>query len=89
MDTLGTATRSCLHTFATLCHKLEWDNSSDKSCLVDLEEEFGRFKIWTGNLGVLAKGHGSLDWRLRDADVMRSTILSLLQQLNRTLQLGA
>lgn len=89
METLGTATRSCLHTFATLCHKFERDGSPDTSCLVDLQEEFGKFKIWTANLGVLAKGHGSLDWRLRDADVTRSTILSLLQQLNQTLQLGA
>lgn len=88
MDTLKAATESCLHAFALLCHEAELRDSQKTRLLEDLHDEFGRFKIWAGTLGALAKGHAALDWRLRDAHVMRSTLLSLLTQLLDTLELG-
>lgn len=60
----------------------------DASPCDEVGEESGRFRVWTGNLGALAKGHSALDWRLCDADVMRSTLLSLLEQLRDTLELA-
>ncbi|KAH0370304.1 hypothetical protein KCU65_g2601, partial [Aureobasidium melanogenum] len=87
MTTLRAATESCIRSFAVVCHATE-DIRSASSCCDDVKEEFGRFRIWTGNLGALAKGHSALDWRLRDANVMRSTVLSLLEELRNTLELG-
>ncbi|KAG9556097.1 hypothetical protein KCU71_g11693, partial [Aureobasidium melanogenum] len=88
MTTLKAATESCMRGFAVICHTTE-DTRSESSCCNDLKEEFGRFRIWTGNLGALAKGHSALDWRLRDADVMRATVLSLLEELQNTLELAS
>lgn len=31
----------------------------------ELEDEIGRFRVWSGNLGALQQGHSSLDYRLR------------------------
>lgn len=44
-----------------------------------------RFNIWSGNLGALQQGRASLDFRLRDSTLMRTTILKFLNQLDRTL----
>jgi len=60
----------------------------EASACDEIRQESGRFRVWTGNLGALAKGHSALDWRLRDADVMRFTVLSLLEELQNTLELG-
>lgn len=76
-----------MRAFAGICHGTEHRHNLTLSS-IEIEEEFGRFKIWAGNLGALAKGHSALDWRLRDAEVMRSTVLSLLQELNSALELG-
>jgi hypothetical protein len=88
MATLRAATESCIRDFAVVCHELEQHAYLETSWCEDIQEAFGRFRVWTGNLGALAKGHSALDWRLRDADVMRSTVLSLLVELQNTLELG-
>lgn len=88
MSTLRAATESCIHGFAVVCHDIENHACLESSVCDEIREECGRFRVWTGNLGALAKGHSALDWRLRDADVMRSTVLSLLEELQSTLELG-
>jgi hypothetical protein len=88
MTTLRAATESCIRDFAVVCHELKQHAYLDTSWCEDVQEAFGRFRVWTGNLGALAKGHSALDWRLRDADVMRSTVLSLLVELQNSLELG-
>lgn len=88
MTTIRAATESCIHRFAVVCHELEQHAHLDTTRCEDIQEACGRFRVWTGNLGALAKGHSALDWRLRDADVMRSTVLSLLVELQNTLELG-
>jgi len=50
-----------------------------------LEWEFGRFKIWCGNLGALQSGKSSLDSRLRESTVMCTNVLRHLARLNQTL----
>ena len=49
-------------------------------------QEFQRFRIWAVDLGLLVPGHGSLDYRLRDADNLKSTVHSFLEDLNLYLQ---
>ena len=50
-----------------------------------VENENGRFKVWTGNLGALQKGNSSLDFRLRESRIMQTTVLKFLDQLQDTL----
>lgn len=64
-------------------------------CLVDessaeheagwMEDQMVRFNIWASNLGALARGHASADYRLRDGDEVRSLILQLLKAICRNL----
>ena len=51
-----------------------------------LEEQ--RFRLWAGNLGLHQHGHSSLDYRLRDADVVRSYALDLLTGIKEYLLEG-
>lgn len=50
-----------------------------------LEDEYDHFKMWSGNLGALQKGHASLDWRLCDAEVMSTSIREILTILEKDL----
>lgn len=51
-----------------------------------IETEHGRFKIWSGNLGALKSGRGSLEFRLRESTVMQSNVVKLLIKLDLILQ---
>ncbi|QYS95104.1 ANK_REP_REGION domain-containing protein [Trichoderma simmonsii] len=47
--------------------------------------QFDRFELWAVNLGVFVKGHGSLDYRIRDSENMKEAILKMMKNLNRSL----
>lgn len=53
-----------------------------------LQDEFGRFRVWSGNLGALQKGHSSLDYRLRDAPLLLNEVSKLLGELEKNLHAG-
>lgn len=62
-----------------------------KDTVIDVEalqDEFGRFRVWSGNLGVLQKGHSSLDYRLRDAPLLSNEVSKLLKELEANLHAG-
>src|SRR5271170_5823370 len=44
-----------------------------------LEEQ--RFRLWATNLGLFQHGHSSLDYRLRDADLVKNFALDVLDEL--------
>jgi hypothetical protein len=44
-----------------------------------------RFTLWASSLGLFQVGHASLDYRLRDADVVRQYISDVLLELNEYL----
>lgn len=51
-----------------------------------IEDQYGRFNIWAGNIGVFADDHASLDYRLREsakADHFMKELLDGLQLLLR------
>ncbi|KAG9780374.1 hypothetical protein KCU88_g3711, partial [Aureobasidium melanogenum] len=48
--------------------------------------EYERFHIWTVDLGLLVPAHGSLDYRLREADRLAHTFEVFLADLNQYLQ---
>jgi len=83
MSTLKDATQRCMQLFAAVDHKshAEPGEQSDGKVPDSLEDEYDRFKVWSGNLGAQQKGHASLDWRLQDAETMSSSILKLLKIL--------
>ena len=60
------------------------------SLCVTLEDEQGRFRIWASNLGVLqpAESMKSLDRRLKDAPLMRKSVVSGLERLEGSAKRG-
>ncbi|KAI4157301.1 MAG: hypothetical protein LQ342_008398 [Letrouitia transgressa] len=61
----------------------------DQIPLKDVQEEFGKYKIWAGNVGAAHSGKRyeiSLDYRLREASFLRHHVLRLLKTLNEKLE---
>lgn len=50
--------------------------------------EAERFELWAVNLGLFVVGHGSLDYRVREADRLAQTIQRFLQELMDSLAEG-
>ena len=89
-STASFTTRDCIEAFSLLHGKLVESGSpfNVQMPLGGLEDEIGRFRIWAGNMGALQRGHSSLDYRLRDADLLHENILKLLKELKGTLSEG-
>ncbi|KAF2272780.1 uncharacterized protein EI97DRAFT_436707 [Westerdykella ornata] len=87
MATIRLATAAAIRSFHNLTAALE-NHPAGLGRLIDkgaLEDEVGRFRVWSGNLGALQKGHSSADYRLRDSPLLSSNALKLLQELNENL----
>lgn len=50
--------------------------------------ESDRFELWAVNLGLFVAGHGSLSYRLREAERLESTIRRFMEDLNSSLVEG-
>ncbi|KAL9615830.1 MAG: hypothetical protein Q9160_009228 [Pyrenula sp. 1 TL-2023] len=61
-------------------------NSLLSQTSVSLGPEYERFKVWASELGLLIPGHESLDYRVREAENLRSTIETFLNDLGRYLE---
>lgn len=87
MTAIRLATASNVRSFQTLVNALGtcdagWTEQLDQE---SLEDEFGRFRVWSGNLGALQKGHSSLDYRLRDSPLLSGNALKFLEELTNNL----
>lgn len=87
MSSIRIASASNVRAFQKLAYALDtndtkWANLIDREAL---EDEIGRFRVWCGNLGALLKGHGSLDYRLRDSPLLSSNALKFLEELDDNL----
>ncbi|KAF2811172.1 uncharacterized protein BDZ99DRAFT_570424 [Mytilinidion resinicola] len=82
---LGTA--ACVLQFQSLSSGLQAGDDAAREHINPeaLEDEHGRFRVWSGNLGALQKGHSSLDYRLRDSPLLQTNILKLLEELRTNL----
>lgn len=81
------ATSSCLEAFGALRGHLQAAKPGLAAQVsdADIEDEFGRLRLWAANIGALSRGHGSLDYRLRDAPVVLEGALKLLNELQQEL----
>ncbi|OBT95745.1 hypothetical protein VE01_06431 [Pseudogymnoascus verrucosus] len=81
------ATSSCLEAFGALRSHLQAAKPEFAAQVpdADIEDEFGRFRLWAANIGALSRGHSSLDYRLRDAPLVLEGALKLLNELQQEL----
>lgn len=84
---IATQVKKCLNQFDVLLVDLE--TSDDYHTLKrEVADAFGRFKIWSGNIGAHRVGQRSLDYRLRDASHLQEHVFTLLSSLLDGLQDG-
>ncbi|KAH7385867.1 hypothetical protein BKA66DRAFT_582499 [Pyrenochaeta sp. MPI-SDFR-AT-0127] len=85
---IATHVHSCLIGFKDTCDNLAKAEGRIKSKLSPgiINDELGRFRLWSGNIGAHRKGKSSLDYRLREASHIRDRVLQLLQSLESVLQ---
>ena len=67
-----------------------WPSIEEQSKAGNLlaEDQLGRFRIWAKNIGVFAKGHASLDYRLRDSAEVGLLMIEQLEALQDSVQKG-
>ena len=87
---IGTHCKRCLDAFHNLCEDLGSSvlNYTNQIKLPAVEDEYGRFKIWAGNIGAHRSGRVSLDHRLREAPRTRERLINLLGDLENNLNDG-
>lgn len=67
---------------------LESDETSQDWLTASFATEAERFELWAVNLGLFVVGHGSLDYRVREADRLAQTIRRFLLELMGSLDEG-
>lgn len=79
--------RSILDTFNRLA-KGTWNSNEDGDLLSErrVNAENERFRLWASSLGLYATGHASLDYRIRDAQVVRDSLADLMTELKEHLE---
>lgn len=86
--TISSLVRLCLKIYNDLTAKLQRFASKhgiESDCIL-WEDELGRLRVWTANIGAHQTGQSSLDYRLRDASHIRLHIVKLLEDLHQTLK---
>lgn len=77
------AARSVIESFDVLVFNMEHADERFRKQISPLaiKNQFDRFKLWAANLGALNHGRASLDFRLMDYSLMKSTLLKFLNEL--------
>lgn len=53
---------------------------------LDVQDQAGRLRVWSSNVGALSKGPTSLDYRLREASTIAENVSKLLQEMAANLR---
>ena len=82
------ATHQCIQFFRRGLPRAHRDFSSplDPDSQACLENQFGRFKLWVGNIGVFAGGNASTDYRLRQDEDVKEIMIQMLARLKKNLE---
>ncbi|KAH0429054.1 hypothetical protein CcaCcLH18_08681 [Colletotrichum camelliae] len=79
-----------VHVFATFktLSQSPWasDGSSNAPSRRRIEAEHQRLRLWAQNLGLNQTGHASLDYRVRDASIIKASLVDLLSELQDHLE---
>ena len=90
--TIATVTLDCQTSISNLLAAVTGDGycASDILHSRDVEQMQDRFNQWAGNLGALQslESSKSLEYRLRDAPLIRDSILHSLADLSSSIQAG-
>jgi len=82
-ETIRKNAKACLDLFSQGLQLLNQSDVSDARR--GLQDEFARFQLWTSNIGVFAKLHSSLDFRLREFSDIKEPFLRQLATIESRL----
>ncbi|KAJ6257578.1 hypothetical protein Dda_7363 [Drechslerella dactyloides] len=82
LSAIGTETKRL---FQAITEVADENPELDESLKTQLAAEADRFGLWAVNLGLFVSGHGSLDYRVREADNVKSTLYRFMISLNESL----
>ena len=87
-NSLATHGQNALENFRAAYITLENNESTttEQPDAAMLRQEMQRFQLWAINLGLYRHDHGSLDYRLRDNEVVKSFTRELLINLDESLE---
>ena len=73
----------CLQFFTDMSQTVRDSSRAAPAASFDanINAEFDRFKIWSGNVGAHRTDNSSLDYRLREAMTLRDRVTELLDEL--------
>ena len=80
---IAQSAQTCLISFQQCLEQMATLHPREQSMV---EDQLGRFSIWTANSGTFALGRASMDHRLREAPEVRSAVIGLLDALNDRIQ---
>ncbi len=85
---IATHVRGCLADFKNASNSIKQAKADIQQKLPPraIDDELGRFTIWSGNMGAHRKGRASLDYKLREASHIRERVIELLQNLRSVLK---
>ena len=79
--------RKCMILFETLHAAINEKNvTADLASSVD--DQIGRFNIWSGNIGLYASASASLDYRVQDIPQIKNLIIQQLDGLEKDISRG-
>ena len=86
--TIASESKACIRHFEEICSIINSLGSQHPKELSPhtIPDEFGRFRVWAGNIGALQPGTSSLDRRLKKAPHVQRQVLQLLNDLKYTLR---
>jgi hypothetical protein len=88
-NTIASVTVDCLSRFQNFLDEWMQMTPPDSSFgISELETELGRFRLWVNNIGGGNQGRSGLDYRLRDAQYIRTNVKALIMDLGDAIQDG-
>src|SRR5271156_1950869 len=76
---ISTALIACLKLFSALLAQDHPEAFHEVPCRL-WQDELGRLRVWSANIGAHQTGQSSLDYRLRDASHVKNQVVKLLEE---------
>jgi hypothetical protein len=80
---IGAETLRLINRVKAIGHDAEKKRPESPNVLFETEAD--RFELWAVNLGLFVAGHGSLDYRIREAESLESALRRVMSGLNDSL----
>ncbi|KAL8996044.1 MAG: hypothetical protein Q9169_004356 [Polycauliona sp. 2 TL-2023] len=87
-DSIRHCSEQCVRGFKSLCTALtnQTEQSQEELLPEVVNDLFGRFNVWAGNIGAGQRGQASLDYRLREASSIKDHVCGTLRSLLESIE---